>query len=80
MYALHAVGDEASLGVGVEEVAILPSAAVRRRIMATPHDLAREIGRLVDGLTDHERRELHLMLARRLSGITGLVMTLKLIR
>jgi hypothetical protein len=31
-------------------------------LVTAPHDLLRKLGRFVDGLADHEGRELHLML------------------
>src|SRR5437764_15119755 len=58
----HAVGDEAALGLGVELIAVLPGAAMRGRLVAATHDLARKLGCAVDGAADHEGAHLDLML------------------
>jgi hypothetical protein len=60
--ALDAIDNETPLGVGIKEIAVLPGAAVSRGFMAAADNLPREIGRFVDGLTDHEGRELDLVL------------------
>jgi len=59
--ALNAFGDEPPLRIRIEEIAVLPGAAVRPGLMAALHDLASEIGHFVDGLADHEGREFYLM-------------------
>jgi hypothetical protein len=56
--ALDAVGDEATLGIGIEPVAVLPGAAMRSGLVATTHDFASEVRLLVDRLADHEGGEL----------------------
>jgi hypothetical protein len=57
-----AVDDEAPLGFRIEQIAVLPRAAVSRSLMAATHDLAREIRCFVDGFADHKGGELHPML------------------
>src|SRR5882762_7488521 len=64
--ALHPIGDEAALRVGIERVAILPSASVSDRFMPTFDDLARELGSFVYGLPNHERGHLYPMLVEQI--------------
>src|SRR5712672_3433625 len=60
--ALNPVRYEAPLGIRTEGVAILPAASVRRGFVPAFDDLPCEIGRLVDGMPNHERGELDLVL------------------
>ncbi len=53
-YRFDAVGDEALLFLAAEFVAVLPGPSVSGGFMAAPHDLSREIGRRLHGLSDHE--------------------------
>jgi len=56
--AFHAVRDEPAFRVRVQRVAVLPCASVRGSLVSAPHDLARQVGSLVDRAADHERRHL----------------------
>src|SRR6267154_4144048 len=60
--ALNPIRYEAPLGVRTEGVAILPAASVRRGFVPAFDDLPCEIGRLVDGMPNHERGALDLVL------------------
>src|SRR5258706_1320409 len=60
--ALNPIRYEAPLGIRTEGVAILPGAPVRGGLVPAFDDLTCEIGRFVDGLPNHERGELDLVL------------------
>jgi hypothetical protein len=51
------------------EIAVLPRVAVGGGFVAAIDDLACEIRRLLDGLADHEGRELHLMLVHQVEDV-----------
>ena len=52
----------ATLGVSVHGVAVFPGAPMRGRFVSTPHNLTSQVRHLLDGLSDHEGRDLNAML------------------
>src|SRR5437899_2709388 len=64
--AFYAIRNEAALGISVQGVAVFPGAPMRGGFVSAPDDLTRQIRSLLDGLSDHEGRDLHPMLVEQI--------------